>query len=370
MAERKKQLLLVDDDAMNLDVLAELLGEEFSIRTADCGDSALVAVSGTSLPDMILLDVDMPGMDGYTVCQALKHDPKTSAIPVIFLTSHHTTAAITQAFKVGAVDFIAKPVIPEVLLARVRTHLRLTEVRCLLEDQNRHLESLVQERTQALQKRNEDLVRVQELSIIALGSLAETRDTETGNHIYRTQEYVRAMVEQMQCRPHLRAQMGDDGGVMIWRSAPLHDIGKVGIPDEILLKPGKLNETEFAVMKRHTVLGRDALQSAERRARFDDSFLRTAAEIAYSHHEHWNGSGYPEGLAGRSIPFSARLMAVADVYDALISRRVYKSAFPHATALDLIRAGRGGQFDPDVVDCFIEMESRIIEIAELFKDHA
>ena len=364
----KSHLLLIDDDALNLDVLEELLGAEFVTQAMSSGRAALQSLSIKPLPDLILLDVDMPEMDGYAVCMALKQHQELRNIPVIFLTSHDRVDDITRGFALGAVDFITKPVIPDILLARVRTHLRLTESRRQLENQNLHLEAIVQERTQALRNRNEELQRVQELSIVALGALAETRDNETGNHIYRTQEYVRLMAEQLDRLEHIRLQRGEDSMEMIWRSAPLHDIGKVGIPDHILLKPGRLTSEEFELMKRHTLLGRNALQSAERRVNFGESFLRTATHIAYSHHEYWNGCGYPEGLSGRNIPFSARLMAVADVYDALISRRVYKAPIPHPVALGMIREGRGTQFDPDIVDCFIELESRMLATSERFSD--
>ena len=364
----KSHLLLIDDDALNLDVLEELLGAEFVTQAMSSGRAALQSLSIKPLPDLILLDVDMPEMDGYAVCLALKQHQELRNIPVIFLTSHDRVDDITRGFALGAVDFITKPVIPDILLARVRTHLRLTESRRQLENQNLHLEAIVQERTQALRNRNEELQRVQELSIVALGALAETRDNETGNHIYRTQEYVRLMAEQLDRLEHIRLQRGEDSMEMIWRSAPLHDIGKVGIPDHILLKPGRLTSEEFELMKRHTLLGRNALQSAERRVNFGESFLRTATHIAYSHHEYWNGCGYPEGLSGRNIPFSARLMAVADVYDALISRRVYKAPIPHPVALGMIREGRGTQFDPDIVDCFIELESRMLATSERFSD--
>lgn len=369
MILEKKLILIVDDDPLNLDILEDLLGEKYAVRSASCGRAALDAAITPPLPDMVLLDVEMPDMNGYTVCHQLKQDPLTLNIPVIFLTAHDTAADIIHGFSIGAVDFIAKPLIPEVLMARVHTHLRLTEARRLLEDQNQHLELLVTERTQALQKRNEDLLRIQELTIVALGALAETRDNETGYHIQRTREYVRVMAGQLITLPGLRDQFAQEDVEMIWRSAPLHDIGKIGIPDQILLKPGKLTPEEFEVMKRHTVLGRNALQSAEQRAGFPDSFLRTATAIAYCHHEHWNGRGYPEGLSGRAIPLPARIMAVADVYDALITQRVYKPAFPHETALDMIRTGRGTQFDPDIVDCFNDMAATMNDIAQRFRDN-
>jgi putative two-component system response regulator len=366
-------LLLVDDDPLSLSVLDELLKSEFSTSVAGSGEAALELLqtgSTSAKPDLILLDVDMPGIDGYTTCKQLKQQPVTRDIPVIFLTSHDSVTDITHGFAMGAVDFIAKPLIPEVLLARVRTHVRLSNSMHLLENHNYHLEAVVEERTRDLQQRNTELLRVQELSIVALGALAETRDNETGNHIHRTQKYVRVLVEELAKYPHIQNQLGCNNVEIIWKSAPLHDIGKVGIPDNILLKPAKLSPDEFEIMKRHTALGRDALRLAEQRVQLDDSFLTVATHIAYSHHERWDGKGYPQGLSGQDIPFAARLMAVADVYDALITKRVYKPAYPHAVAAEMIREGRGTQFDPDIVDCFVGFEDAFSNIAEQFKDHS
>jgi len=217
-------------------------------------------------------------------------------------------------------------------------------------------------------KRTREVQMIQDVTIVAMASLAETRDNETGNHIRRTQNYVRVLAKQMQTHPRFRDVLTDETIELLYKSAPLHDIGKVGIPDRILLKPGKLTPEEFEIMKTHTTLGRDAILAAEARLDVSNSFLSLAREIAYSHQEKWDGSGYPEGLSGDDIPLSARLMAVADVYDALISRRVYKAPLSHDDAVAVIVEGSGAHFDPDLVAGFVELESEFRAIAQQFSD--
>ena len=314
-------------------------------------------------------------MHGYDICTALKQDELTAAIPIMFLSSHSDVDNITRGLELGAVDYVSKPVAPPILLARVRTHLRLREAGDLLRDQNAHLENLVgrrtrdlEARTEELQARTADLQLSQDLTIVALGSIAETRDNETGNHIHRTRAYVKVMAKRLRQQPRHRDTLSDEQWKMIWKSAPLHDIGKVGIPDHILLKPGKLTVEEFEVMKRHPTIGRDALSDAEMRMGAERSFLAAAKEIAYGHHEKWDGSGYPQGISGEAIPLAARLMALADVYDALISKRVYKPAWSHAAAVDMIREGRGKHFDPSLVDCFLQDADEFRYIASRFSD--
>jgi len=248
-----------------------------------------------------------------------------------------------------------------VVLARVRTHLRLKGVADFLKDKNAFLRSEVEARTR-------DVQVIQDVTIMAMASLAETRDNETGNHIRRTQHYVRALARKLKPHPRFRAALDNETIELLFKSAPLHDIGKVGIPDRILLKPGKLTVEEFEVMKTHTTLGRDAILAAEKLLDTPSSFLRFAREIAHYHQEKWDGSGYPDGLAGDRIPISARLMALADVYDALISKRVYKPAFPHSKAVEIIREGRGSHFDPDVTDAFLAIADSFQAIAERFTD--
>jgi putative two-component system response regulator len=259
------------------------------------------------------------------------------------------------------VDYITKPISPPTVLARVRTQLQNKAHADFLRDQNAWLEAEVGRRTR-------EITAIQDVTILAMASLAETRDSDTGNHIRRTQLYVRALAEKLKSHPRFGYYLSDAMVEVLYKSAPLHDIGKVGVPDRILLKPGKLTAEEFEVMKTHTTLGRDAIEQAERQLGTPVEFLKLAKEIALSHQEKWDGSGYPEGLAGEDIPISARLMAIADVYDALISRRVYKDGLSHERAVQIIRDGRGVHFDPDMVDAFLELADDFRAIATRFGD--
>lgn len=360
-----KTILLIDDDPLVLEVLNECLRPHYRTRIATRGQKGVELARVEPQPDLVLLDVELPDMQGYAVCSALKEDTRTAAIPVMFLSSHSDVPDITRGLQLGAVDYVTKPVAPPILLARVQTHLRLREASDWLRDQNLHLETLVKRRTRDLEARTMELQHSQDLTIVALGSIAETRDNETGNHIFRTSAYVEIMARRLAGRSSALAAREWE---MIWKSAPLHDLGKVGIPDSILLKPGKLTSEEFEVMKRHTVLGRDAIRAAEIRVKSDGSFLRIASEIAYGHHERWNGGGYPQGIAGEAIPLSARLMALADVYDALVGKRVYKPAMSHANAVEIIREGRGSQFDPQVIDVFLETLDAFEDVAQRYSD--
>ena len=353
-------VLIVDDTETNLDILVETLGEDFEIAVAMDGHSAL-ELAAAQPPDLILLDIMMPGLDGYEVCRRLKADPATAGIPVIFLTALTDVADKTRGFASGGVDYVTKPFEPSEVQARVRTHLALRLARQELARQNELLEAKVRERTR-------ELALTQEAIIEAMACLAEYRDPETGGHIKRTKNYVRLLAEHLRNNPKFRDFLTEQVVDLLYKSAPLHDIGKVGVRDDILLKPARLTETEFAVMRFHTVYGRDAIRSAARNLG-DSSFLRLAQEIAYTHQERWDGSGYPQGLAGEAIPLAGRLMAVADVYDALISRRVYKEPCDHAQAVAIIRDGRGSQFDPDMVDAFLEVQESFRRIALHFADH-
>ena len=363
-----KTILLIDDDPAVLEALNECLRPHYQTRLATRGQKGLELARMQPQPDLILLDVELPDMKGYAVCAGLKQDPLTAPIPVMFLSSHTDVGDITHGLGLGAVDYVTKPVAPPILLARVQTHLRLREAHDWLQDQNVHLETLVSKRTSDLEARTLELQHSQDLTIFALGSIAETRDNETGNHIYRTSAYVEVMARRLAASSQADRPMAAKDWEMIWKSAPLHDIGKVGIPDHILLKPGKLTAEEFEVMKRHPTLGRDAIRSAEIRVKSEGSFLRVASEIAYGHHERWDGKGYPQGIGGDGIPLSARLMALADVYDALISKRVYKPAMSHAASVEIIREGRGSHFDPEVLDVFLELADEFNDIARRFSD--
>ncbi|MBI3149128.1 MAG: two-component system response regulator [Betaproteobacteria bacterium] len=357
----RQTVLIVDDTPDNVRLVASLLKELYQTRVATDGERALQLAAASPQPDLVLLDVEMPGMDGYEVCARLKADPPTAAIPVVFLTARSKVEEEERGLRLGAVDYIAKPISPPILLARVRTHLALRNARRFLEDKNAWLEAEVARRMQ-------ELGAVQDLTILAMALITERRDNETGSHIRRTQHYVRLLARQLRLHPHFAGFFDDATIELLYKSAALHDIGKVGVPDAILRKPGALTAEEFAVMKTHTIIGRDTLLEVEREVGQPSSFLRFAREIACSHHERWDGTGYPEGLRGEAIPFAARLMAVADVYDALVTRRVYKPALPHEQALVIVREGRGKHFDPDVVDAFIAIEHEVREIAARLAD--
>lgn len=361
IARTKATILVVDDLPDNLTLIAGLLRGLYRVVAANNGEKAIAIAHSEHPPDLILLDIMMPGLSGYEVCQRLKADPATRDIPIIFLTAMTGTQDETKGLELGAVDFITKPVNPPVVLARVATQLQVKAAADFLKDQNAYLEAEVKRRGQAL-------AAIQDVTILAMASLAETRDNDTGNHIRRTQHYVRLLAQHLQTHPRFRDFLNDETIDLLFKSAPLHDIGKVGIPDRILLKPGRFTPEEFEIMKTHCQLGRDAIQHAEDQLGIQVDFLHYAKEIAYSHQEKWDGSGYPQGLAGDAIPISARLMAVADVYDALISRRVYKEGLPHAQAVDIICQGRGSHFDPDMVDAFVTLNPQFQAIARRYAD--
>ena len=357
----RQTILVVDDTPDNIALLGALLKDRYQVRAAKNGARALAIAAHQPQPDLILLDIMMPGMDGYEVCERLKIDPRTTDIPVIFLTAKAQVEDEELGLRLGAVDYITKPISPPIMLARVETHLTLKRARQFLQDRTVYLEAEVW-------RRSREVMAIQEVTIMAMASLAETRDNATGNHIRRTQHYIRVLAQHLRHHPRFAAALTDETIELLFKSAPLHDIGKVGIPDRILLKPGRLTPDEFEIMKTHATLGRDAIAAAERYLDTPDSFLRFAREIAYSHQEKWDGSGYPEGLWGEQIPLSARLMAVADVYDALISRRIYKPALPHEQAVAMIREGRDTHFDPDIVDAFLECAEEFRATAARFAD--
>ncbi len=354
-------ILIVDDAPENLAVLSELLQGEYRVRAATSGERALRIVKTPPKPDLILLDVMMPGMDGYEVFDQLRADPETADIPVIFVTAIDNTESEIRGLDVGAVDYIAKPVIPPILRARVHTQLELKRARDRLKHQNSYLEA-------ELERRMSEVLAIQDVTIHALAHLAEIRDPETGNHLRRTQGYMRTLAEELSTHLRFKDFLTPHHIALLVKSAPLHDIGKVGIPDHILLKPGKLTPEEWAIMKTHAKLGRDALEQAERDADRPLEFLAIAKDIAHYHHERWDGSGYPEGLAGDAIPIAARLMALADVFDALISARVYKPPLSFEESYRIIIAGRGSHFDPDVVDAFIARFNEFCAIATRYSD--
>jgi putative two-component system response regulator len=348
-------VLVVDDTPANLTLLAQVLKPAYRVQLAVSGAKAL-EICRRQLPDLIVLDVMMPEMDGYEVCRQLKADPATRRVPIIFLTALTHTEDESSGFEAGGADFIHKPVNPATVLARVRTHLQLK----LAEDRLLHHNAQL---SGELEARRREVERLRDTTLFVMVGLAEFRDADTGNHIQRTQEYVRTLARWLAGQPDGPADLTEFAIDELAKAAPLHDIGKVAIPDGILLKPGRLSQDEWRVMKTHAEHGADLLQRAIDRLGDDAGLMLTyGKQIARHHHERWDGSGYPDGLTGEAIPLSARLMAVADVYDALISVRPYKQAMTHTEALAFIRAGSGSHFDPRVVqalECCVDEVRRI-----------
>jgi len=361
----QKTVLIVDDIPDNLAVLGELLMPHYKVRVASSGVRALASAIIKPLPDIILLDIMMPEMDGYEVLKRLKAQPETQDIPVIFLTALDQTEDETKGLELGAVDFISKPIRPPIILTRIKGQLDIKEARDLLRDKNTWLENEVQRRISQYQK-------VQDITMRALASLAEARDNETGNHILRTQGYVHVLAKELATLPEYSQALTPDIIESYTKAAPLHDIGKVGIPDYVLHKQGKHSPEEWAIMKTHAQVGADAIWRAiqdEEDLEATD-FLHVAMEISANHHEKWDGSGYPNGLSGTNIPLSARLMALADVFDALVSKRVYKPPFSIEKVTEIILEGKGKHFDPAVVEAYMRRIDDFRVIAARYADQA
>jgi len=354
-------ILIVDDTPENLTALGELLQGRYRVRAARSAQRAIEISGSDPQPDLILLDVMMPVMDGYQCLKILRQNPRTDQNPVIFVTAMDSTEEETYGLDLGAVDYITKPIRPSIVLARVQTHLDLKQARDLLRRQNADLEAEVVRRLRENQI-------VEDVGIRALAHLAEIRDPETGNHILRTQEYVRVLAQTLSKNPAFTARLDDRTIETYAKSAPLHDIGKVGIPDNILLKPGSLTAEEWIIMRTHARLGAEAIAQAQRDVSEDVAFLAVGREIAHYHHEKWNGAGYPDGLKGEEIPLPARLMALADVFDALTTRRVYKPPMEFSQARDIILHDSGSHFDPDVVAAFVESLPQFMTIAQTYRD--
>ena len=351
-----KTILIVDDTPENLRVLLELLKQQgYKVRAAPNGKLALQAAASEP-PDLILLDVMMPEMDGYEVCRRLKQDDKLREIPVVFLSALGETVDKVRAFDAGGVDYVTKPFEFAEVRARVELHLRLRRLQVQLEAHNRELQDRVEEQVR-------EISDSQMATIVALARLAESRDKGTGKHIERVQIYCRLLASHLREHATGPDRVSEAFIENIFRASPLHDIGKVAIRDSILLKPGPLTPAEFDEMKAHTTLGAQTLEEVQK-AYPKNGFVRIGIEIARSHHERWDGTGYPLGLAGTDIPLSARIMAVADSYDAARSRRFYKPALPHAECCAAIYRRSGSYLDPALVEAFRAVEDRFCGVAD------
>ncbi|KIM05855.1 MAG: hypothetical protein KN64_01460 [Sulfurovum sp. AS07-7] len=345
--DKIETILVVDDTPLNIEILLELLSQKYDdILVATDGKTALEIAFSEKI-DMILLDIMMPDMDGFTVCQRLKENDKTKDIPVIFITAKTDEDSIERAYDIGGVDYITKPFRAKEVLSRIATHLAIF-------GQNKLLEKMVAEKTEELHKLNDELIHTQKEIIFTIGAIAEKRSKETGQHVSRVAEYSKVLA--------ICYGLSIEEEMMIRRASPMHDIGKIAIPDNILNKPAKLTYEEFEIMKKHSEYGYEMLKHSDR------PLLKMAAQIAYTHHEKWDGSGYPNGLKGEGIPLCGRITALADVFDALGSDRVYKKAMDDESIFKIIREGRGTHFDPKLVDIFFENIDKFLEIRENMRD--
>ncbi|MEO5342889.1 MAG: two-component system response regulator [Gammaproteobacteria bacterium SHHR-1] len=338
----KRQLILIVDDVPdNIDVLGGILRRNYNIKVALDGQRALRIAVSDPKPDLILLDIMMPGIDGYEVCKRLKADPVTSDIPIIFITARDDSADEEHGFELGAVDYITKPISPSVVSARVRTHLALY-------DQQRQLAEQVNARTQELNTTRLEIIR-------RLGRAAEYRDNETGYHVIRMSHFAKLIAQAYGSNPEWTE--------MLFNAAPMHDIGKIGVSDLILLKPGKLDADEWRQMQQHTLIGAEIIGDNP------NPLLQMARTIALTHHEKWDGSGYPQGLAGEDIPLEGRICAIADVFDALTSVRPYKKAWSVEDAAALIERDSGSHFDPRLTPLFKQVLPEILNFRKSYMDH-
>lgn len=343
----KNIILVVDDDKTNLSLAQRILGPQYRIAAAGSGSAALTYLE-SHRPDLILLDINMPEMDGYEVMEKLRADPRTETIPVIFLTADNLAETEIKCFQMGAMDFVTKPFVPDILLSRVSKTIEL--------DQYRHnLEEMV---TTQAEKITEDALRlskIQESVIIGMANLIESRDGSTGKHVKNTQMYVRMIANELLSKGYFSEELTPAYIEDLCKAAPLHDVGKIKIPDAILQKPGKLTPEEFDTMKLHTTHSRKIIETIIGDIE-DAHYVRLVEDIALYHHERWDGTGYPAGLTETNIPLSARIMAVADVFDALYEERCYKPPIrPIERIMQIMSEGRGTQFDPTIIDVFMGM---------------
>jgi putative two-component system response regulator len=351
LISKNANILVVDDTVENLALLTRMLKDcGYLARPVPNGRLALQAAAKQK-PDLILLDITMPEIDGYEVCRRLKADPQLAKIPVLFISALSQTSEKVKAFEVGGVDYITKPFQFDEVKARVETHLNLHKFQ-------ENLEVLVKDQVK-------EIIDLQMGMIFGLAKLAEARDSDTGKHLERIQVLCRFFAGELSQQPQYSTYIDSEYCDRIFHASPLHDIGKVGIPDGVLLKPGKLDPEEFEIMQTHTIIGSNTLEEVKQRFP-QNKFIDMGIKIARSHHEKWDGSGYPDHLKGEEIPLSARIMAIVDVYDAVRSKRIYKPPFDHLTTREIIIKASGTQFDPSLIDLFKKVEDQFREIwAEL-----
>ncbi|MES2088413.1 MAG: HD domain-containing phosphohydrolase [Pseudomonadota bacterium] len=337
---RRATVLVADDSPQNIELLSRVLGQTYRIKVATSGEKALKLVYSDEPPDLILLDIMMPDLSGHEVCRRIMAHPDRRRIPIIFVTAMTSIEDESLGLALGAVDYISKPISPPLLQARVRTHLALY-------DQSRELERMVAQRTTELVSTRQQIIR-------RLGRAVEYRDNESGNHVVRMSHIARLIAQQ--------AGMGPESVQLLFQTTAMHDVGKIGVPDRILLKPGPLDDEEWALVRQHAQIGADII------GRHDNELLATARTIALTHHERWDGTGYPQGLQGEQIPLFGRIVAIADVFDALMNKRPYRAAMSAAESLAVMADLRGSHFDPVLLDCFFQQQYAILKIMELYSD--
>lgn len=352
----KNVILVVDDDKTNLSLAQRILGPQYRIAASNSGTAALKYLE-THRPDLILLDINMPEMDGFEMMERLRSDVHTESIPVIFLTADALAETEIKCFQMGAMDFVTKPFVPDILLSRVSKTIEL--------DQYRHnLENMVNIQARKITEDAMRLGRIQDSVIVGMANLIESRDGSTGRHVKNTQTYVRMIATELLSRGHFTQELTPAYIEDLCKAAPLHDVGKIKIPDAILQKPGRLTAEEFETMKLHTTYSRKIIQTIIGDIE-DEHYVRLVEDIALYHHERWDGTGYPAGLTETNIPLSARIMAVADVFDALYEERCYKPPVrPIERIMQIMSEGRGTQFDPVILDVFVEMLPQLRDMLE------
>ena len=356
----KPKIFLISSSQLIHGWISTSLQEAYCVQLVDAQEE-MADATNLDTPDMLMIDVSLAGKRGYELCRQLKLQALPRELPVVFVVVDKDFYDEALSIELGAVDHLQLPMSSRIFQSRIRAHFAIANATQTLRADNYFLESEVTQRS--LQ-----VTVMQDVAIMAMASLAETRDLDTGNHLRRTQNYVRLLAMHLQSNPRFGPFLTDETIDILYKCAPLHDIGKVGIPDRILLKPGRYEPAEFEIMKTHPTLGRNALIKAQLESRQSLALIEVAIDLVYSHHEKWDGTGYPQGLAGDAIPIPARLMALADVYDALISARIYKPGMPHKKAQDMIVGLKGIQFDPDVVDAFVCLSTDFQDIARQYAD--
>jgi putative two-component system response regulator len=356
MDEKKPCIFLVDDNTVNLNTGKTALQHKYTVITIPSGEKLLLSLKKMK-PDLILLDIDMPNMNGYDALKAIRLNPETADIPVIFLTGKNTSESELLGLSLGAVDYITKPFSQPILLKRVELHLLIQAQKNELREFNGNLLDMVNDRIN-------DISALQKAVIVWAAEVIEFRDEETGHHVERVQKYLKILLSAMEKSELYADEVATWDIDAFLTSALLHDVGKIKIRDDILLKKTRLTDNELIDMKLHSLYGKTLIESLQNKVP-NQTFLEYAKILAHRHHERWDGAGYPDQLEGNDIPLQARMMAIADVYDALISERPYKKAYSHEEAMDKIAEGRGTQFDPNLVDLFINLSGKVREVNEV-----